>query len=343
MVRTAVLGFAHSHISGITEQWQKHPEYGVELVCGWDAQDQRCRDGCEKLGIARAGSVSQIMEDESVQAVIIGSETAYHAQLAVEAARAKKKIIVYKPLALTLEQADSIVNAVEENGVDFTVAWQMRVDPVNLEIKRIINSGELGRPFYFRRRHSLSVHTWADFENSWHVNPALNRDIFADDSAHPIDWMISLFGMPQTVMCELATEYSPKIPNDLGVALFKYPSGLLCEVSFCAVASAAEHTTEVYFEHGSLQHYGGDGVSTRLPHKGMTALKWFKEGDADWTVSPIPVPDGQWVRICAQAKPLADFLNNKAPAVCTAQQARDSLRAVLKCCESNNEGRRVSI
>ena len=57
-----------------------------------------------------------------------------------------------------MQQADEIVKAVEENGVPFTVGWQMRVDAVNLKIKEIIESGGLGRPYYFRRRHCLSMH-----------------------------------------------------------------------------------------------------------------------------------------------------------------------------------------
>jgi predicted dehydrogenase len=50
-------------------------------------------------------------------------------------------IALQKPLALTLPDADRIVTAVNHSGAAFTLAWQMRVDPQNLKIKEILESG----------------------------------------------------------------------------------------------------------------------------------------------------------------------------------------------------------
>ena len=186
----------------------------------------------------------------------------------------------------------------------------------------------------------MGVHNNPDFKNQWHADRKLNRDIFADDSAHAVDWMLSLFGMPQSVMCELSTMHCPEVANDLGAAVFRYPSGMLAEITFCASVSAAEITTELYFEKGAIQHYGGDGVSTRLPHKNTPSLKWFREGDGDWNISDIPLPESQWVRICAQAQPLGKFLCTGEP-ICTAECGRDALRAVLACYLSAKTGERV--
>ena len=116
MVKTAVLGFAHGHINGIANEWIKHPEYGVELASGWDADEKRRKAACESLKIPECAALGDILNDKTVEAVIIGSETLYHSELAVKAADAGKKIILYKPCALTLSQADDIVKAVEQIG-----------------------------------------------------------------------------------------------------------------------------------------------------------------------------------------------------------------------------------
>lgn len=338
-----ILGFAHGHIGGLTGEWLKHPEYGVSIVCGWDHDDARRIKSCADIGIEEASSAEQLVSRTDIDAVAIAAETAYHAQLAALAANAKKGIILYKPLSLTLAEADSIVEAVENNGTAFTVALQMRVDPVNSQIKELIDSGTMGKPYFFRRRHCLGMHNNPGFQTMWHVDERLNRDIFADDSAHAVDWLYSLFGMPATVSCEMATMHIPQVKNDTGVALFRYENGLIVEMMFSSVCSAAEITSEGYFEKGALQHYGGDGPATRLPHESQAALKWFVEGDSDWRVSDIPLPAGQWDRIKAQAKPLADFLNGKRPAICGAREARDSLKMVLACYLSAREGCRVRL
>lgn len=338
-----ILGFAHSHIGGLTGEWMKHPEYGVSVICGWDLDESRRKKNCADIGAQEVSGAEQLVSRADVDAVVIAAETAYHARLAILAANAKKSIILYKPLSLTLAEADAIVEAVEKNGCPFTVAWQMRVDPVNLQIKQLIESGVMGRPYFFRRRHCLGMHNNPDFKNTWHTDEKLNRDIFADDSAHTADWLYSLFGLPATVSCEMSTMHIPQVKNDTAAALFRYDNGLIVEMMFSSACSAAEITSEGYFEKGALQHYGGDGPATRLPHATQAALKWFVEGDPDWRVSDIPLPSSQWDRIKAQAKPLADFINGKRPAVCGVREARESLRMVLACYLSAREGCRVRL
>lgn len=343
MINIGILGFAHGHIYGICEQWIKYPELNVNVIKGFDRDELRNKNGCERLKIESVKDISSILSDPFIDAVFIASETLYHTEYAVMAADAKKKIILYKPMALTPEQADSIIEAINTNGVDFTLSWQMRTDPINEEIRELINGGELGKPYYFRRRHCLSMHLDPNFKDSWHCDEKLNRDIFADDSSHAIDLMISLFGIPESVMCEMSTMHTPAVKNDLGTAIFKYPSGLIAEITFCASCSAAEITTECYFERGALQHYGGDAVSTRLPHENMPSLKWFLEGDTDWRISNTPVPKSQWDRICAQALPLADFLHGKRKPIATADEGRNALKCVLACYYSAENGVRVKI
>ena len=239
MVNIGILGFAHGHIAAIAGEWLKHPEYGVQLVCGWDHDETRRKKSCADFALEEAASAEELVTRADIDAVIITAETAYHASLAAMAANAKKQVILYKPMALTLAQADSIVDAVKQNKVPFTLAWQMRVDPVNLEIKELIDSGTMGKPYFFRRRHCLGMHNNPDFKNMWHTDEKLNRDIFADDSAHAVDWLCSLFGVPATVSCELSTMHQPEVKNDTGVALFKYQSGLIVEMMFSSCENAS--------------------------------------------------------------------------------------------------------
>src|SRR5690606_35068570 len=158
-------------------------------------------------------------------ALVIGAETSLHAALVEQATAAGKAIVLQKPLALTMAEADRIVDAVEKSGVRFTLAWQMRVDPQNRRMRELVQRDELGQVYMVRRRHGLPTQTWPDFAQSWHVKPELNRGMWADDAAHAIDFVYWLFGMPETVSAEIATLRNPQIPDDHGVAVFRYADG----------------------------------------------------------------------------------------------------------------------
>jgi len=341
MINVGVIGFAHGHVFAFGEEWNAHPEYGVNLTCGWDRDAARGKEGCEKLSIKQADSLEALLASD-ISAVVITSETSFHTEYVKLAAEAKKDIILYKPMALHMSEADSIVEAVNKNGVKFTMGWQSRTDPQNVKMRELVQNKTLGKVCHYRRRHGLSTHLWDNFENSWHVAPEYNRDIFADDSAHPIDMMQWMFGMPETVSCEMTTMANPNIINDNGVALFKYGSGMIAEITCGFTTAAAEITTEIYCTGGSIQQYYGDAVSTALP-RSEPGLKWFANGDDGWTDSGIASPGTHRERLVVQAVHFANYLKGETPAVCTAEEGRNSLRLVLACYLSAREGRRVSV
>ena len=331
--RIGILGFAHAHIGMYIAEWRKTD--AVQLVAGWDHDVERAK----KSGIPVANSVADVLRQ--VDAVIITAETSRHADLVEQAASAGKAIILQKPLALTLPEADRIVAAAKK--VPFTLVWQMRVDPHNLQIKSLLASGEFGRVFMIRRRHGLPTQTWKDFEKTWHVQPALNRDIFADDAAHPLDFLYWLRGMPVSVSAELSTVLNPAIVNDTGIVVLRYADGSLGEVSCSFVALAGENVTEVICEHGVIIENYGDVPSCNVPRPPGAGpqLKWFRAGK--WIASELPEIKSHGERLTGLAVPLVEFLEGKRPAIATAEEGRDVLRIVLACYESAKKGRRVKL
>ena len=182
------------------------------------------------------------------------------------------------------------------------------------------------------------------FESSWHVDPIYNRDIFADDAAHAIDFLYWLFGLPQAVTARMTTAHKATMPNDQGIALFDYPDGLLAEVSCSFTAAAGENTTEIVGERGVLVQNWGDAPSAAERFDcAAPSLKWFLRDRGEWVVSDVEAPRAQAERIAGLAGPLAEFLHRKRSALATAAEGRDALRMVLACYEANEEGRRVAL
>ncbi len=344
-MNVGILGFAHVHVAAYCGQWKNNPQMGVTVVAGWDHDATRLADAVKNFGMTACASPRDVLATSGLEAVVIAAETNRHADLVELAAAAGKAVVLQKPIAITLEEADRIVAAVEKHGVPFTMAWQMRVDPQNLKMKELVDSGTLGRICMVRRRHGLATHTWgAGFETSWHVNPQANRDIWADDSSHPIDWVYWMLGQPISVTAELGSLLNPKIPNDNGIAVFRYAGGPLAEVGCSFTCLAGENTTEIVGEKGVIIQNFGDAPSSNNPRPaGAIALKWFLQDTNQWTVADVPECDNQGVRIAGLAAPLADFLQGRRGPIGTASQGRDVLRIVLATYESSCTGRRVTL
>jgi len=342
-VQVGVLGFAHGHVNAYCTKWRSE-DAGVRVTAGWDHDAARAAKAGEQHGVAVCESPEALLAREDVEAVVIAAETSLHADLVEQAAAAGKAVVLQKPMALTSEEADRIVATVEESGVPFTMAWQMRVDPQNREMKRLVESGAIGKLLSIRRRHGLSTHTWPGFEDSWHADPDSNRDIWADDAAHAIDFVYWMRGMPASVTAEMGTLVNPRVPNDNGVAIFRYDDGTFAEVCCSFTCVAGENTTEIVGTDGVIVQNYGDAPSANCPRPdGGIGLKWFLQSEGQWTVSDIPSPVKHGERIANLHKPLAEFLRGERPPIATAEEGRAALRMVLACYESAETGRRVPL
>jgi predicted dehydrogenase len=344
-VGVGILGFAHGHVGPYIAQWREHPDLGVDVVAAWDHDAARLEKNAAPLALPTFATVRELLAAPAVTAVVITAETARHAALVEQAAAAGKAIIVQKPIALTMADAERVVAAVKRAKVPFTMAWQMRVDPQNLKMKELLAGGEFGKVFQVRRRHCLGAHLWGSwFLDSWHVNPAENRDIWADDAAHAIDFIHWLLGVPETVTAEIESLWHPKMPMDNGIAIYHYPGGPQAEVSCSFTCVAGENTTEITAEKGTIIQSYGDGPSSGAPRPATACgLKWFMAGAKDWVCSDIASPTNQGPRIAGLALPLAEFLRGARPPIATAEEGRTSLRLVLASHLASREGRRVAI
>jgi predicted dehydrogenase len=344
-MKIGILGFAHGHVGMYCSRWRKEPALDIQVACGWDHDAERLRQAAKNLEARPCASPEDLLSEPGLEAVVIGAETSLHAELTEKAAAAGKTIVVQKPLALTPEQADRMVAAVRRHDVPFSLAWQMRTDPENLKMRELLGSGQFGKVFMVRRRHCLGmILTNPSFRTMWHLKPEYNRDIWADDAAHPIDFLYWLFGMPETVTAELGTLYDPVQPNDNGIAVYRYPNGMIAEVSSSFTCLAGENTTEITAERGVIIQNYGDGPSSGTPRQpGTASLKWYLHGGTGWVVSDAPGMKAQGDRILHLAGPLSEFLHGRRPPIATVEEGRDVLRMVLACYESSEKGRRVKL
>lgn len=142
----------------------------VELLAVSDINPQTCQEAADRYGVKYASTdYRQLLQREDIDAVVIVTPTATHAEVIQAAAEAGKHIFSEKPLAQTLELCDQAIAAVEKAGVKLQLGFMRRFDPAYVMAKQRIDSGEIGSPVMFRatsrdpRRTSLE---FARRENS---------------------------------------------------------------------------------------------------------------------------------------------------------------------------------
>ncbi len=129
----------------------------------------------------------RLLEDESIQAVLICSSTDTHAQIMEEAAEAGKQIFCEKPIALDLGRIDQALDAVDQAGVKLQVGFNRRFDPNFCRAQEIVAAGEIGEP------HLLRI-TSRDPEPPPVEYVKVSGGIFLDMTIHDFDMARFLMG-----------------------------------------------------------------------------------------------------------------------------------------------------
>jgi predicted dehydrogenase len=337
-----VISFAHGHSQAYCQKMLGYDD--VRLIRCWDDDRDRGEKAAQAYSMKYTPYLEDILEDPQIQAVIVTCETNRHAEMVVASAEAGKHILCQKPMALSLTDCDRMILAVEQAGVHFSMAYQMRHDPSNIMIKELVSSGKLGKISLLRRRHCIPVLFSDDFVNGptrWHIDPVKNMGMFMDDASHATDFIHWVMGMPVSVMAEIDNTITTVAPDDTGVAIYRFASGAMAVLLNSSVTLAGENTTEVYGDQGVLVQNYDDLVSTHLAPEGAPALKLYTREEPHWQDLGVSIPAHHGERISAVPRAFIDSLVHESPPSVTAYDGRASVEMVLGAYQSSREGRRI--
>jgi predicted dehydrogenase len=136
-----------------------------------------------------------VLGDGEIDAVDICVPTPNHREVAERAFAAGKHVFLEKPLALTVEDGEAIVDAAERSGRIFMVGLVLRFWPEYVELQRLVERGGLGRPrAVFAQRLSPPA-DWAD----WLRDREQSGGTAVDLMIHDFDQMNALLGTPRSV------------------------------------------------------------------------------------------------------------------------------------------------
>ncbi len=235
-------------------------------------------------------SVDNLLSDPGIDAVYIASPVVFHREQAIKAARAKKHILIEKPVALTASEANEVVKICRSEGVLAAAGFMMRFGSYNMKMKEIIQAGTLGKIVSCGAQFTC---WYPDMENAWRQKKSLGGGgALMDMGVHCIDLIQFITGSKVKKVAALnGTRVFNYEVEDSSTMMFELDNGAFCHVDsyFNIPDEAAKWRVEFYGTRGHLigeetigQVDGGDlDIVITGDNKGYDAQQDKKDGESE--------------------------------------------------------------
>jgi len=201
----------------------------AEIVAAADIIQERARELAAQVGIPNVyGSDVELLDDSEIDVVCICTPSGEHATHAIRAMEAGKHVVVEKPMEISLDACDRMIEAQRATGKKLTVIHQHRFDPATAVVKDAIDRGKLGRIIladahvkWFRKQHYYDVAPWRGTWAGDGGGALMNQGI------HTVDILQWLTGGIESVFAHTATAGHKIETEDIAVAALKFSCGAI--------------------------------------------------------------------------------------------------------------------
>ena len=198
---------------------------GARLVAVADVDQERARKFAGKHGCAAEAGLDQLLGRDDVEVVAVCVPSGQHAAVGVRAAEAGKHLVIEKPIDVSLEAADRLIAAAAAAGVTATVISQHRFDPGLIELRRLIDSGALGRLLLGQ----ASTKWWRGQEYydsaGWRGTWAMDGGALMNQGIHYADLLRWCLGPVAEVSALTVTQAHDMEAEDCALATVRFTSG----------------------------------------------------------------------------------------------------------------------
>ena len=216
-------------------------------------------------GLPTTDTIEAIFSDRRVDAVLVLTPPNTHLEIVQMAAAAGKHVLLEKPIEVSVDRAEQLVDIADAAGIILGIVLQNRFRPAALKLKTIIEQDRLGQLVQVSARTSY----WRP--QSYYDEPGrgtLARDgggVLLTQAIHNLDLMVSLVGMPETVTGFVSTSPVHVMEGeDVAAATVRFPNGALGSITAttCAFPGQAD-VIEIIGDAGSAT-LAGTHLTVRL-------------------------------------------------------------------------------
>jgi predicted dehydrogenase len=203
-------------------------------------------------------SYEDLLADSRVDVVCICTPSGQHAHQAIAAAQAGKHVLVEKPMALSLADADAMIDACQRAGVKLGVALQRRAEPLFQHVHQAIQAGDLGDltlgvvtlPYH----RPQAYFDQADWRGTWAMD---GGGVLMNQGIHLVDQLIWMMGDPVKVAAYADTLHRGIEVEDTLIATLRFANGALATITATTTAAPGfPHRLEIYGTGGGIQVEG---------------------------------------------------------------------------------------
>lgn len=283
-----VKGIGRAHMEAIISSEK------AELLAVADINEKEGKFAASKYGAEWYRDYEKVLERKDLDAVTVCTPHFLHHPMTVKALEYGKHVLVEKPMARTVREADAMIQAARKRGLKLGVVFQHRTDPVSCEIKRLIESGEIGR-IYRALMESCIFRTQAYYDSdAWRGKWATEGGgALINQTIHQIDLFQWFVGMPVKLQGWISTMYHNVEVEDIASAIIQFANGAHGVLQVGTVDVISTRRFEICGEKGKIEKT----ENTRLALLGKPLTEYIAQKEK-WGTRP----EYRWTEIKPKAE-----------------------------------------
>lgn len=299
---------------------------GLRLAAVCDISPERRESAAREWSVHTYPDQDAMLDDPDVGLVVVGTPPSAHAAPVLAAIRAGKHVVCEKPFAISVAEADEMIDAAESHDRVLTVFQSRRWDPDYVAMRGAVRSGRIGEPFYMESFIGGFEHP-CDF---WHSHEPISGGTIYDWGSHYFDWILQLFDdRVRTVAAQAHKRVWHDVTNDDQVRVdLTFAGG--AQASFLQSAIAMARKPKWYLL-GTAGAVVADWSDTPVPADFPARLTVYRSTGEE-KLTPAAREDHGFYRN------LADHLAWGEPLAVTAEEARRNVAVMEAATQSIKRG-----
>jgi UDP-N-acetyl-2-amino-2-deoxyglucuronate dehydrogenase len=201
---------------------------GVEIAAIYGTNADKVAALCREYGATPYDDFEAFLGHRPMELVAIGSPSGLHASQGIAAAERGLHVLTEKPIDITTERADALIEAAQRAGVKLGVMFQDRVKPDIRQLKQNLDAGRIGKPLFVDSRVKWYRPREYYADSRWRGTFALDGGgALINQAIHTVDLMLWLLGDVVRVQAHTATVLHAIETEDTAVAILEFSSGTL--------------------------------------------------------------------------------------------------------------------
>lgn len=236
----------------------------VRMVAVADPDEAARSTAASELGGTECVDAASLCALDGVDAVIVAPQPGQHLQCVLVAAGAGKQVYSEKPLAVSVAECDSMIEACRSAGVRLFVGQVLRLFPLFRRSLELLASGVIGTP----RSVSITRAGQADgYAAGWRLSRAESGGLLMEINAHELDYMRAVLGRPESAYAATGRLQGRLEYEDQAFVLLKFAEGGMGMLHSSMSSPIGEYHVHIQGTSGNMIH-GGFGGTIRYQAAG---------------------------------------------------------------------------